>query len=154
MAVAALRLLLFGVLDVTSDVIVISLFIVAPLIVATAADERRTAVFAGLTVALTIGAGWRDGLMENSNYWIRVTAVCAVSVMAVVLAGVRRRREEHLARMTAIAKASQLALLPPLPPEMTGISCMRSSRPVTGSGRSSGTSAATAWTPSCWPGTS
>jgi len=122
MAVAALWLLLFGVLDVTSDVIVISLFIVAPLIVAAAADERRTAVFAGLTVALTIGAGWWNGLMENSNYWIRLTAVCAVSVMAVVLAGVRRRREEHLARMTAIAKASQLALLPPLPPEMTGIS--------------------------------
>jgi phosphoserine phosphatase RsbU/P len=34
----------------------------------------------------------------------------------------RRRREERLARMTAIAQASQLALLPPLPPEMTGIS--------------------------------
>ena len=41
--------------------------------------------------------------------------------MAVVLAGVRRRREERLARMTATAKASQLALLPPVPPEMTGI---------------------------------
>jgi serine phosphatase RsbU (regulator of sigma subunit) len=59
--------------------------------------------------------------MENSNYWIRFTAVCAVSVIAVVLAGVRRRREGRLARMTAIAKASQLALLPPVPPEMTGI---------------------------------
>ena len=29
--------------------------------------------------------------------------------------------KERLARMTAIAKASQLALLPPVPPEMTGI---------------------------------
>ena len=33
----------------------------------------------------------------------------------------RRRREERLARMTAVEEAAQLALLPPLPPEMTGI---------------------------------
>ena len=47
--------------------------------------------------------------------------VCAISAMAVVVAGIRRRREERLARMTAVAEAAQLALLPPLPPEMTGI---------------------------------
>jgi serine phosphatase RsbU (regulator of sigma subunit) len=41
--------------------------------------------------------------------------------MAVAVAAVRRRREKRLARMTAIAEASQLALLPPLPPEITGI---------------------------------
>jgi len=35
--------------------------------------------------------------------------------MAVVVAGMRRRREERLARMTAVAEAAQLALLPPLP---------------------------------------
>jgi len=47
--------------------------------------------------------------------------VGAISAMAVVVAGIRCRREERLARMTAIAEAAQLALLPPLPPEMTGI---------------------------------
>ena len=122
MAVAALWLVLFGVLDATSGVIVISLFIVAPLIAATAADERRTAIFAGATLVLTIAAGSWHGPVEHANYWIRLTAVCAVSVLAVVLAGVRRRREERLARMTAIAQSSQVALLPPLPPEITGIS--------------------------------
>jgi len=122
MALAALWLLTFGVVDAVSGVIVISLFIVAPLIVAIAADERRTAICAGITVALIIGAGWGHGLMGNAAYGIRLIAACVVSVMAVLLAGVRRRREERLARMTAIAKASQLALLPPLPPEMTGIS--------------------------------
>ena len=45
-----------------------------------------------------------------------------MSLLAVVLAGVRRRLEERLARMTAIAKASQVALLPPVPPQITGIS--------------------------------
>jgi phosphoserine phosphatase RsbU/P len=45
-----------------------------------------------------------------------------MGLLAVVLAGVHRRCEERLARMTAIAQASQLALLPPLPPQITGIS--------------------------------
>jgi len=72
-------------------------------------------------VALAIGAGWWDGIRGHANYWAWVTVACAVSAMAVVLAGVRRRREERLARMTAVAEAAQLALLPPLPPEMTGI---------------------------------
>jgi hypothetical protein len=46
--------------------------------------------------------------------------VCVISAMAVVVAGMRRRREERLARMTAIAEATQLALLPPLPAQMIG----------------------------------
>jgi len=45
-----------------------------------------------------------------------------MGLLAVMLAGVHRRCEERLARMTAIAQASQLALLPPLPPQITGIS--------------------------------
>ena len=100
---------------------VVSLFSIAPLVAATVADERRTAVFAGAAVALAIGAGWWDGATGGVTYWIRVAVVCAICVMAVVVAGMRRRREERLARMTAIAEAAQLALLPPLPPEMTGI---------------------------------
>ena len=151
MAVAALWLVLFGVLHATTDVMVLSLFSIAPLIAATVADERRTAVFAGAAVALAIGAGWWDGITGDATYWTRVAVVCAISAMAVVVAGMRRRREERLARMTAVAEAAQLALLPPLPPEMTGSPsppataprharprsagiCMRSSPPGTGSG--------------------
>jgi sigma-B regulation protein RsbU (phosphoserine phosphatase) len=121
---------------------------IAPLVAAAVADERRTAVFAGAAVALAIGAGWQDGVAGSVTYWIRVAVVCAICAMAVVVAGMRRRREERLARMTAVAEA---ALLPPLPPEMTGIGiaarylsatrearsaviCMRSSPPGTGSG--------------------
>ena len=121
MAVAVLWLLLPCVLAAASGLIVISLFIVAPLIAAIAADERRTAIVAGATVVLTIAAGCWHGRVQDPD-WIRLTAVCAMSLLAVVLAGVRRRREERLARMTAIAQASQLALLPPLPPQITGIS--------------------------------
>jgi phosphoserine phosphatase RsbU/P len=121
-AVAALCLVLFGVIHATTDAMVLSLFSIAPLVVATVADERRTAIFAGTAVALAIGAGWWDGATGQLTYWIRVAVVCAISVMAVVVAGMRRRREERLARITAVAEAAQLALLPPLPPEMTGIS--------------------------------
>jgi phosphoserine phosphatase RsbU/P len=122
MAAAALWLVLFGVLGATSGLTVIPLFIVAPLIAAAAADERRTATFAGFTVALTIAAGSWHGPVGHTNYWIWPAAVFAVSIPAVVLARVRHRREECLAQMTAIAKAAQIALLPPLPPEITGIS--------------------------------
>ena len=121
MAAAALWLVLCGVLHVTTSVIVPPLFSLAPLIAATVANERRTAVFAGTAVALGIGTVWWQGLAGDMAYQVRVAALCAISVMAVVVAGIRRRHEERLARMTAIAEAAQLALLPPLPPEMTGI---------------------------------
>jgi len=121
MAAAALWLVLCSVLHATTSVMVLALFSLAPLIAATVADERRTAVFAAAAVVLAVGAGGWHGLTGDMNYWIRVTALCAISAMAVVVAGIRRRREERLARMTAIAEAAQLALLPPLPPEMTGI---------------------------------
>ena len=112
MAAAVLWLLMSCVLAAMPGPYDIRLFMAAPLIAATAADERCTAIFAGSAVVLTtIAAGSRHGL----------AAACATGLLAVVLARLRRRREERLARMTAIAEASQLALLPPLPPEMTGI---------------------------------
>ena len=120
-AVMALCLVLFVVVHATTNMMVLSLFSIAPLVAATVADERRTAVFAGAAVALAIGAGWLDGATGSVTYWISVAVVCAISAMAVVVAGMRRRREERLARMTAVAETAQLALLPPLPPEMTGI---------------------------------
>jgi phosphoserine phosphatase RsbU/P len=121
MAAAVLWLLLCGALEAMTGIVVPPLFSVAPLIVATVADEGRTAIFAGAAVALAIAAVWWHGFTGDGAYWTRVAAACVISVMAVVVAGMRRRREERLARMTAIAEAAQLALLPPLPPEMPGI---------------------------------
>jgi sigma-B regulation protein RsbU (phosphoserine phosphatase) len=121
MAVAAVWLAGFGLLHVMTGITVFSLLSVAPLIVATVAGERRTAIFAAAAVALTVVAGWRQGATTNAVYWTRVAVVCIISAMAVVVAAMRRRREERLARMTAIARAAQLALLPPLPAQMAGI---------------------------------
>jgi phosphoserine phosphatase RsbU/P len=122
MAAAAVWLAVFGVLHVMTGITEFSLFSVAPLIVATVADERRTAIFAGAAVALTVATGLWQGSAADAIYWARVGVVCIISGMAVVVAGMRRRREERLARMTAIAQATHLALLPPLPPQLTGIS--------------------------------
>ena len=65
MAAAVLWLVAFGVLDAMPGVIVVSLFSVAPLIVATVADERRTAIFAVAAMALAIAAGKWDGIRER-----------------------------------------------------------------------------------------
>jgi phosphoserine phosphatase RsbU/P len=121
MGAAALWLAVFAVIDTMPALSMISLFAVAPLIVATAADERRTAIFSGAAVALALTVVIWDDVRRDENYWVRVAAIGITGVMAVVLAGLRRRREKRLVRMSAIAQASQLALLPPLPPEMTGI---------------------------------
>ena len=122
MAAAVLWLLVSGLPGTAPGGIMTCLVIVAPLIAATAADARRTALVAGTTLALTIAAGARHGHIQDPGGWTGLTAACAVSVLAVVLARMRRRGEERLAQMTAIAHAAQLALLPPLPPQITGIS--------------------------------
>jgi len=60
MAVAVWWLLLPCALAAMPGRIVISLSSVAPLIVATAADQRRTAIVAGVTVVPAIAAGARQ----------------------------------------------------------------------------------------------
>ena len=122
MAAAALWLLVPCALAATSSLVLLSLVVIAPLIAATAADVRRTAVVAVATIALTCTDGFWHGQAAGSNSWMPLTVACAVSVSAVVLTGVRCRREQRLARMTAIARTAQVALLPPVPPEITGIS--------------------------------
>src|SRR5437762_239055 len=124
MAAVVVWLVVPGVPGAASGGPVTCLVIVAPLIAATAADAHRTALLAGAALALTIAAGAWPG-------WIGLTAACTVSVLAVVLAGMRCRGEEHLAQMTALAQAAQLALLPPLAPQITGISIAARCRPAT-----------------------
>src|SRR5258705_12948511 len=88
MVAATLWLVLFGVLHVETHMMVFSLFVIAPLIVATVADERRTAILAGAAVALTVGIGLWEGSAGDGIYWTRAAVVCAIGAMAVVVAGV------------------------------------------------------------------
>ena len=84
-------------------------------------------------MVLTIAAGAWHGPIQDPGYRTGFTAACAVSVLAVMLVGMRRRRQARLAQ-TTVAQASQLA---PLPPEITGISIAaryRSATPGAGVG--------------------
>ena len=74
MIVAALWLLVCGVLHAMTGIIVPPLFSVAPLIVATVADERRTAIVAGAAAALAAGAVWWHGLLGDGAYRTRIAA--------------------------------------------------------------------------------
>ena len=97
-AVAVLWLFVSGVHDVVSGGIVIPLFVMPPLTAVIAADERRTAFVAGVTVVLTIAAGTWHGHIQDPGYRIGLAAACGVSVLVVVLAGARRRRQARLAQ--------------------------------------------------------
>src|SRR5256714_6520097 len=119
MIVAALWLILSGLLDALTGLIALSLFSIAPLIAATVADERRTAVFGAAAVALAIGAGWWDGIRGHANYWAWVTVGCAVSAMAVLLAGVRPRPSARLGRPAPGGGAPPAAPSPPPPPRVS-----------------------------------
>ena len=134
MTVAVLWLFVSAVLDAVSGGIVILLFIVVPLIAVTAVDEQRTALVAGVAVVLTIAAASWHGHIQDSGYRTGSTVPCDVSVLAVMLVGMRRRRQARLAQMTAVAQAPQLARLSP---EITGISVAaryRSATPGAGAG--------------------
>jgi sigma-B regulation protein RsbU (phosphoserine phosphatase) len=131
MAAAVVWLLVSGVPGAASGGLVTWLVVVAPLIAATAADARRTALVAAAALVPAIAAGAWPGRLQDPGCWAGLMAACAVSVLAVVLAWVRRRGEERLAQMTAIAQAAQLALLAPLPPQITGISIAARCRPAT-----------------------
>ena len=76
MAAAALWLSLFGVLHTLTSVIVPPVFSIAPLIVATVADARRTAVFAGAAVALAVGDAWWQGITGKRSTGTGVAVGC------------------------------------------------------------------------------
>src|SRR5690242_13991206 len=69
MAAAVLWLLVSGLPGTASGGIMTCLVIVAPLIAATAADARRTALVAGTTLTLTIAAWARHGHIQDQGRW-------------------------------------------------------------------------------------
>src|SRR2546430_15403589 len=121
MASAALWLVLFGVLHVLTHMTVISLFGIAPLIVATVADEGRTAIFAGAAVALAVGIGAWYGNAADGVYWTRVAAVCAIGAMAVVVAGTTPPPRGAPGPGAPVAPRRHPARGSPLPPEVSGV---------------------------------
>ncbi|NUR07887.1 MAG: serine/threonine-protein phosphatase [Nocardioidaceae bacterium] len=72
-------------------------------------------------VLLLVWSGWWNGSWDTTQQWILLTDVVLVCLAAVVIAGVRVRREQHTARVTTIAEVAQRAILPSLPPTADGV---------------------------------
>ena len=88
---------------------------VAPLIASAALPPAATAGFGIAAVALTTASiQWNDA-WGTAQTWIRIGDVALVAAAAVVLAAVRTRREQQLARVSRIAEVAQRVVLPLVP---------------------------------------
>jgi len=117
-AVAAAWLVALTVADalVSGDRVVLTpLFGIAPLIACAVLPGVMTAGFAALAVALAAVAGVWDGTWGDPQQVVRLVNVVLVGGVAVVIAAVRVRREQHLARVEVIAEVAQRAVLPTFP---------------------------------------
>lgn len=95
-------------------IVLTPLFGLAPLIACAVLTALPTAGFGAAAVALAVASSTWD------KYWgpqqvVRVIDVTLVSAAAVLVAFVRVRREQHLARVEVIAEVAQRAILPTLP---------------------------------------
>jgi sigma-B regulation protein RsbU (phosphoserine phosphatase) len=91
------------------------LYGVAPLIASAALGPAATAGFAVPALALTTASiQWSD-TWGSAQMWIRIGDVVLVAAAGVVLAGVRTRREQQLARVSRIAEVAQRVVLPLVP---------------------------------------
>jgi len=100
-----------------------TLFALAPMIVCAVMSWRATAMFAAAAVALVVwsGSGWLNDTWPQAQQWIRLIDVVLVGAAAVLIAYVRVRREQQLARVTTIAETAQRAILPSLPAGTDGL---------------------------------
>jgi sigma-B regulation protein RsbU (phosphoserine phosphatase) len=97
------------------------LFALAPLIACAVLSPRATTVFGVAAVALTVWSGWWNGDWSTGQQWVRLLEIVLVSVAAVVIATVRVRREQRLARVMNIAETAQRVILPKLPDSAGGV---------------------------------
>lgn len=122
--VAVAGLLLLGVvltdLLTGDETVFISLLITAPLLVAAFTRPGVTAAVGVAAAALAVVLA-PASLLGTANYVIRVAAILAGSVLAVVIAARREQRERALVQMTTVADVAQNAILWPVPPRVGGL---------------------------------
>ncbi|MEV8099700.1 PP2C family protein-serine/threonine phosphatase [Kitasatospora sp. NPDC085879] len=91
------------------------LLVIAPALTPSFAGPRVTAAVAALTVAAGVLIAVLRGGVTTGNHPAQLAALAALSMMIVVFAVVRERRERQLARAQSVAEAAQRALLRPIP---------------------------------------
>lgn len=106
------------VLDVVTGVQIVGVYSAGPLLASMLTTSRRTAVVGVATVASTLVGGVAAENLFTQSWAIRAGMCLALSVLAVVAAASRVRRENRLRQMTVIAETAQRAILRSLPETM------------------------------------
>ena len=114
---ASLWLVTVLIVDQTTDPSFVPavLYGVAPLIASAALPPAATAGFGVAAVTLTTASIHWNGTWGTAQTWIRIGDVTLVAAAGVVLAALRTRREQQLARVSRIAEVAQRAVLPLVP---------------------------------------
>ena len=120
-ATACLVVLVVVDVSVPRDIIVDSLFSLAPLVACAVCSVEVTAGFGLVALALSVWSGWLNDAWGHPQQWVRLIDVFAVSAVAVTVAVVRIRRERRFARVSRIAEMAQRAVLPVIPSPIEGL---------------------------------
>ena len=86
-----------------------------PALAAVSLSPLRTALVGGLGAVMCLPLGAYDGLLGSRRMAVALATIAGVTAAGVVASVGRRRRERHLADITAVAEAAQLVLLHPVP---------------------------------------
>ena len=96
-------------------VVLAPLFALSPLIACALLSPRDTAAFAGAAVVLAVASEQWNHTLGQAQQAVRTVDVAVLSLVAVFIAAVRQRREQRVARLSAIAEIAQQAILPKVP---------------------------------------
>jgi serine phosphatase RsbU (regulator of sigma subunit) len=91
------------------------LYAVAPLIACAVLSPRPTGTVAAVASGLAVASGAWNDTWGTGQHAVRMADVVLVGAVAVIIAVIRDRREQEVARLTAIADVAQRAILPVLP---------------------------------------
>jgi serine phosphatase RsbU (regulator of sigma subunit) len=96
----------------------VGLLVLGPFFVALGESTRRTAIAAGIAVALTVVLGVVEGTIDSADHAVRTTVVITGSLVAVAFSRSRAEREDALRRIAHVAQVAQRAILRPAPPQV------------------------------------
>ncbi|QNN54201.1 PP2C family protein-serine/threonine phosphatase [Nocardioides mesophilus] len=97
------------------DVVISGAYAIAAVLAGAITTVRRTAVVAGLSIALSAVSGLWNQNFTTLDFEIRLLLTLTLSALAIVSATIRTRRERALRHMTVIAETAQRALLRGMP---------------------------------------
>jgi len=97
-----------AVIDARTDLVLIGLVVVGPLIAATRAGPRRTALVSLYAVALALYEGYPHHIFGSPDHLVRCAAIALTGALAVWSAWLRERRESTQQQAALLAEAGPL----------------------------------------------